>query len=158
MLFGQGECAGVHIHRILMQQRFEARRPSPNVNASSGNPASFLASSSADLLKLVDADFALLSIDDKTAILSYLQSCQFNNLRCSTNITADFPGLSYAPGLKTICGLLFIPLNVGGGNDFLVFFRKGQQKHVKWAGYVSSPRILGQLLKINLAGLPNLRL
>jgi light-regulated signal transduction histidine kinase (bacteriophytochrome) len=132
-----------------MQQRFEARRPSPNVNASSGNPASFIASSSADLLKLVDADFALLSIDDKTrtigkldpyreatAILSYLQSCQFNNLRCSTNINADFPGLSYAPGLKTICGLLFIPLSIGGGNDFLVFFRKGQQKHVKWAGYV----------------------
>jgi len=130
-----------------MQQRLASRRPSPNLNASSQNPASFLASSSSDLLKLVDADFALLNFDDKLrtigrldphreamALLSYLQSCRFNQLKFSTNIGADFPGFSYPPGLKTICGLLLIPLNIGDGNDFLVFFRKGQEKLVKWAG------------------------
>jgi light-regulated signal transduction histidine kinase (bacteriophytochrome) len=130
-----------------MQQRLEVRRPIPTANSSSQNPASFIATSSADLLKLVDADFALLSIEEKIrtigrlepyrealAIVSYLQSCQFTKIRCSQNINADFPGLGYSPGLKTICGLLLIPLSIGGGNDFLVFFRKGQQKHVKWAG------------------------
>ena len=44
-------------------------------------------------------------------------------------------GLSYPPGL-TISGLLLIPLNGGEENDFLVFFRKGQLRHVVWAGYV----------------------
>lgn len=129
-----------------MQQRIEARRI-PTPSPSTQNPNGFVANSSADLLRLVDADFALFSIDDEAravgrlepyqeavAIMSYLQSCKFTTIRSSHNITADFPGLSFPAGLKSIAGLLFIPLNAGEGNNFLVFFRKGQEKQVKWAG------------------------
>ncbi len=110
-----------------------------------------MSTSSSDLLKLVDADFALLSIDDKTraigmldpyqealAIISYLQSCRFTSIRSSHNIKADFPGLSYSPGLNAISGLLIIPLNVKEGNHFLVFFRKTLTREVNWAGYVET--------------------
>lgn len=130
-----------------MVQRVEARR-APIANPSP-NASGFASSSSADLLKLVDADFALLSIDDEAkaigkvepyrealAIMSYLQACRFNEVQRSQSIKADFPGFSYPPGI-TVSGLLFIPLGVGGGNDFIVFFRKGQQQEVKWAGYVN---------------------
>jgi light-regulated signal transduction histidine kinase (bacteriophytochrome) len=125
----------------------EARRP-PMPNQSNRDDAGFL---SADLLKFVDADFALLSIDDRTraigrlgpfqesrAIMAYLQACRFTSIRCSQNIKVDFPGFSYPPGVHKICGLLLIPLSFGGGNDFLVFFRKGQVRNVKWAGYVKA--------------------
>jgi light-regulated signal transduction histidine kinase (bacteriophytochrome) len=131
-----------------MLQRIEARRlPAPN--SSIKNPASLVSGSSTDLLKLVDADFALLSIEEQVraigrmepyqealAIMSYLQSCRFTGVRSSHNIKADFPGLSYPPGINTLAGLVVIPLNVGEGNNFLVFFRRAQIKHVKWAGYV----------------------
>lgn len=146
-LFLQGECAAANIQRIMMLQRVEARR-SPITNPPRQNPSGITSNTSADLLRLVDADFALLSIDDESkaigkpepyrealAIMSYLQSCQFTELQHSKNIKGDFPGLSYPPGI-TLGGLLLIPLSGRDKNDFLVFFRKGQQQEVKWAGYV----------------------
>jgi light-regulated signal transduction histidine kinase (bacteriophytochrome) len=146
LLFLQGECASANIQRLLMQQRIEARKP-PIANPSALNPKSFVATSSTDLLNLVDADFALLSIDDKIraigmigpyqealAIMSYLQSCRFNTIRSSHNIKTDFPGFSYPPELNTIGGLLLVPLNVKDGNHMLVFFRETQKRHVNWAG------------------------
>ena len=51
----------------------------------------------------------------------------------SQDIKQDFPDLRYPPGFKCIAGLLFVPLALGG-SDFIVFFRKGQIKEVKWAG------------------------
>lgn len=45
----------------------------------------------------------------------------------------DFPDLHYAPGLKAISGLLYVPLSAGG-SDFIVFFRRGQLTEIKWAG------------------------
>jgi light-regulated signal transduction histidine kinase (bacteriophytochrome) len=129
-----------------MLQRVEARAI-PITPTSNLNPSNFIASSSADLLQLVDADFAVLSMDDKTqtigmldpyqealAIMSYLQSCRFKTVQSSHNIKADFPGLSYSPGLNSIGGLLLVPLSVKEGNHFLVFFRKTQTKQVNWAG------------------------
>ena len=129
-----------------MQQRIDARR-APTATPSSQHNASFIAASSSDLLKLVEADFALLSIDDDAraigrldpypeaiAITSYLQTCKFTEIKSSDNINRDFPLISQRHEIKTIAGLLLIPLNFGGGNDFLVFFRKGQMKQVKWAG------------------------
>jgi hypothetical protein len=78
-----------------MQKRIEARKPRIG-NPSALNPKSFVAKSSNELLSLVDADFALLSIDNKIrvigmvgpyqealAIMSYLQSCRFNTIRSS---------------------------------------------------------------------------
>lgn len=143
-----GECAAVNIKQLSLQQRLEARRPLL-ANPTSKKPASILATSSTDLLRLVDADFALLSIDEEVrtigrldpyteaiAIMSHLHTCHFTDIKCSQNIYADFPGINQkSGGIKTIAGLLFIPLN-GGANGFLVFFRKSQSKHVKWAGYV----------------------
>jgi light-regulated signal transduction histidine kinase (bacteriophytochrome) len=118
----------------------------PIANTSRLNPESFVAGSPG-LLKLVDADFAVLSVNDKIrtigildprqealAIITYLQSCQFNKIKSSHNIKADFPGLSYTPGLNGIGGLLLIPLNLQEGNHFLVFFRKSQTIQVNWAG------------------------
>ncbi|CZR69011.1 related to phytochrome [Phialocephala subalpina] len=136
------ECAAVNIKQISMQQRLEARRP-PLVNPNSKNPTGMLATSSAGLLRLVNADFALLSIDEEAraigrldpyseviAIMSRLHTCQFTDIKCSKNINVDFPGINQQAGrIKTIAGLLLIPLNRGGANDFLVFL-----KHVKWAG------------------------
>jgi len=46
----------------------------------------------------------------------------------------DFPSLS--AGLHTIAGFLMVPMSTSGDGDFMVFFRKNQLKHVKWAGYV----------------------
>ena len=45
----------------------------------------------------------------------------------------DFPDLRYPPGFQLIAGLLLVPLSVGG-TDFIVFFRKGQLREVRWAG------------------------
>jgi light-regulated signal transduction histidine kinase (bacteriophytochrome) len=129
-----------------MRQRLEVRRPPP-ANPISQTPSSYLAASATDLLKLVDADFALLSIEEESraigrldpyqealAIMEYLQTCRFTEVRSSININADFPGIMYPPGIKTIAGLLVIPFNIGELNDYMVFFRKGQLREVKWAG------------------------
>jgi light-regulated signal transduction histidine kinase (bacteriophytochrome) len=141
----QGEAAGTSIERLIMIQRIEARKPLVTTPPTQ-HPASFIAASSSDLLKLFDADFGLLSIQDEAraigrlnpyrealAILAYLQSRQFTSVRSSQNINADFPQIKYAPGIHTISGLLVIPLSIGGG-DFLVFFRRGQLRKVRWAG------------------------
>lgn len=54
-------------------------------------------------------------------------------LQVSQAVTADFPDLQLSTGLEVIAGLLLVPLS-GGGHDFIVFLRKGQQKQVRWAG------------------------
>ncbi|CZT12882.1 related to phytochrome [Rhynchosporium agropyri] len=141
-----GEFVAARVQQLLMQKRIAARR-APTATPSSQNNAGFIAASSSDLLKLVDADFALLSIDDEAraigrldpypeaiAIASYLQTCKFTEIKASETINVDFPQLATRHEIKEIAGLLLIPLNFGGGNDFLVFFRKGQMKQVKWAG------------------------
>jgi len=98
------------------------------------------------LLKLFDADFGLLSIRGETKILGTLEQTQeglamleYLRLRTisavthSTDIRLDFPDLRYAPGFSVIAGLLLVPLTPSG-RDFIVFFRKGQMREVKWAG------------------------
>ncbi|PBP21157.1 Histidine kinase osmosensor [Diplocarpon rosae] len=140
-----GECVAFKIQQLLMKKRIDARRaPMPTP---SRNNAGFIAASSSDLLKLVDAEFAILSVDDDAraigrldpyqeaiAITSYLQTCKFTSIRASDNISADFPAIASIRHIKTIAGFLLVPLNFGGGNDCIVFFRKGQTKQVKWAG------------------------
>lgn len=107
-----------------------------------------MASSSAYLLRIVDADFGLLSIDGEAravgkldpysealAVMSHVQAMQLNGIRSSQNINQDFPGIAHPGGIKIISGFLFVPFS-GGNNerDFLIFFRKGKLKHVNWAG------------------------
>jgi light-regulated signal transduction histidine kinase (bacteriophytochrome) len=97
-------------------------------------------------LKLFDADFGLLSIRDETkilgqmdqsqeslAMLEYLRMRKITSVLTSTDVTTDFPDLRYPPGFHTIAGMLVVPLS-SGGDDFIVFFRKGQLQEVKWAG------------------------
>lgn len=125
-----------------MRQRLDLRR---NIDTA----ALFVASSASELLKLVDADFALLSIEGESrglgrldpyseamAIMAYFQTCRFSEIKSSVNVTKDFPNIVYAPGITTIAGVLIVPLHIGGTNDLMVFFRRSQLREVKWAGYV----------------------
>ncbi|KAH8665802.1 hypothetical protein BGZ60DRAFT_56168 [Tricladium varicosporioides] len=140
-----GECAAVNIERLLVLQRLEARRP-PTTAPPTQSPAGFIAASSTDLLRVFDADFGLLSIRDEAraigrlhpyrealVILRHLQSIRLTTIVSTQNINKDFPGIKYPPGINSIAGLLILPLSVGG-DDFLVFFRKGQLREVRWAG------------------------
>lgn len=42
-------------------------------------------------------------------------------------------GLIQGPGFEVVAGLLYVPLS-RGGKDFIAFLRRGQPRHVKWAG------------------------
>ncbi|KAF7958989.1 hypothetical protein EAE96_002509 [Botrytis aclada] len=139
-----GECASTNIARLLMHQRIEARK-APRQNPGK-TPSGFIAASSDDLLKVFDADFGLLNIQDEAraigklrpyrealAILAYLQSRHFTEIFSTHNITKDLPKLKDSPGISAVAGILVIPLSTGG-NDFLVFFRRGQLREVRWAG------------------------
>jgi len=140
-----GECAATNIERLLMMQRILARKP-PMTTPPTQSPAGFIAASSADLLRVFDADFGLLSIQDEAraigrldpypealAVLTHLQARRFTSIFASQHLNADFPDIQFTPGIHVIAGLLIIPLSIGG-YDFLVFFRRGQLKKVRWAG------------------------
>lgn len=140
-----GDCAATNIQRLLMVQRIEARR-SPNNLPRTQNPEGFIAASSADFLRVFDADFGLLSIQDEAraigklepyrealAILAYLQTHRFTSVHACRNINAELPDIKYDPGIHILSGLLIVPLSATG-NDFLVFFRRGELEEVRWAG------------------------
>ncbi|KAF2870290.1 hypothetical protein BDV95DRAFT_595815 [Massariosphaeria phaeospora] len=140
-----GDSASRNIERLSYASRLQARKLI-NTVPSEHNPSGYIIASSDDLLKLFDADFGLLSIRDETkilgklensqealALLEYLRMRKIQSVMTSQDVTQDFPDLRYAPGFQTIAGMLVVPLSVGG-NDFIVFFRKGQLKEVKWAG------------------------
>ncbi|PSK33647.1 Histidine protein kinase 1 [Elsinoe australis] len=140
-----GDSASRNIERLSYASRLQARKLI-NTVPTSNNPSGYIIASSEDLLKLFDADFGLLSIRDETkilghvdysqealAMLEYLRMRRVTNVMTSQDIREDFPDLRYPPGFKHIAGLLLVPLSAGG-SDFIVFFRKGQLKEVKWAG------------------------
>ena len=140
-----GDSACRNIERLSYASRLQARKLI-NTAPTRQNPSGYIVASSGDLLKLFDADFGLLSIHDETkilgkleatqealAMLEYLRLRKFTSVSASQDMRADFPDLKYPPGFSVIAGCLIVPLSVGG-NDFIVFFRKGQLKEVKWAG------------------------
>ncbi|KAH6629078.1 hypothetical protein C7974DRAFT_180834 [Boeremia exigua] len=140
-----GDSASRNIERLSYASRLQARKLI-NTVPSQHNPSGYIIASSDDLLKLFDADFGLLSIRDETkilgamensqealAMLEYLRMRKIQSVMTSTDITEDFPDLRYQPGFHTVAGMLVVPLTVGG-HDFIVFFRKGQLREVKWAG------------------------
>ncbi|TQS38651.1 hypothetical protein Golomagni_00840 [Golovinomyces magnicellulatus] len=135
-----GNCASTNIERLTALERIRSRKLPQYLPANSVPPSS-------DLLKLIEADFAILNIGNKvraigrmepfqeaTIIINYLQSCRVDRISSSQNIKADFPDISPPNGINTIAGILIIPLNLGKENDFLVFFRKGQLRTINWAG------------------------
>ena len=140
-----GDSASQNIERLSYASRLHARKLINTVPTSS-NPSGYIIASSDDLLSLFDADCGLLSIRDETkilgklehtqealAMLEYLRLRKFGSVTKSTDIKFDFPDLRYGPGFSFIAGLMLVPLSVGG-SDFIVFFRKGQVREVKWAG------------------------
>ena len=140
-----GDGASRNIERLSYASRLQCRKLI-NTAPSAENPSGYIIASSDDLLKLFDADYGLLSIRDETKILGQLDQTQealamleYLRLRKSTSVLSsqdlrvDFPDLRYPPGFSVIAGLLFVPLSVSG-NDFIVFFRRGQVSEVKWAG------------------------
>lgn len=140
-----GDTASRNIERLSYASRLQARKLI-NTMPSDKNPSGYIIASSDDLLKLFDADFGLLSIKGETkimgnmeqsqealAMLEYLRMRRLTSVLTSQDISEDFPDLRYPPGFQVIAGLLYVPLSVGG-HDFIVFFRRGQVKEVKWAG------------------------
>ena len=140
-----GDSASRNIERLSYASRLQARKLINTVPTDS-NPSGYIIASSDDLLKLFDADYGLLSIRDETkimgkleqtqealAMLEYLRLRKIASVTNSTDIRASFPDLRYSPGFTHIAGLLLVPLSVGG-SDFIVFFRKGQTREVRWAG------------------------
>lgn len=140
-----GDTASRNIERLSYASRLQARK-FINTVPTETNPSGYIIASSDDLLKLFDADFGLLSIHGETkilgrledtqealAMLEYLRLRNITSVITSQDIREDFPDLRYPPGFNIIAGLLLVPLSVGG-SDFIVFFRKGQTKEVKWAG------------------------
>ncbi|KAG9544626.1 hypothetical protein KCU79_g16910, partial [Aureobasidium melanogenum] len=140
-----GETASRNIERLSYASRLHARKLI-NTVPTSKNPSGYIIASSEDLLKLFDADFGMLSIRDETKVLGHVEETQealamleYLRMRKLTSVTAtqdlkeEFPDLRYPPGFHHIAGLLVVPLSAGG-NDFIVFFRRGQLREVKWAG------------------------
>ncbi|KPI39925.1 Cyanobacterial phytochrome B [Cyphellophora attinorum] len=141
-----GDTASRNIERLSYASRLQARKLI-NTTSSAANPSGYIVASSEDLLKLFDADIGALSIRDETkilgnptghlqeilAIVEYLRMRRFSAVMTSQDIMADFPDFKYAPGLKQVAGVLYVPLS-GGGHDFITFFRKGVLQEVKWAG------------------------
>ena len=140
-----GDSASRNIERLSYASRLQARKLINTVPTES-NPSGYIIASSDDLLKLFDADSGLLSIRDETkilgrleqtqealAMLEYLRLRKFTSVTNSMDIRRDFPDLRYSPGISVIAGLMLVPLSVSG-SDFIVFFRKGQLREIKWAG------------------------
>ncbi|KAI1301045.1 hsp90-like protein [Xylaria venustula] len=140
-----GDTASRNIERLSYASRLHARKLI-NTMPTDKNPSGYIIASSDDLLKLFDADFGMLSIGDETkvlgkvaqsqealAMLEYLRYRNFTTVLTTQDITQDFPDLRYTPGFAIVAGLLYVPLSVGG-HDFIVFFRQGQVREVKWAG------------------------
>ncbi|KAI0888446.1 hsp90-like protein [Annulohypoxylon maeteangense] len=140
-----GDTASRNIERLSYASRLQARKLI-NTMPTDKNPSGYITASSSDLIKLFDADFGMLSIRGETkilgkieqtqeplAMLEYLRLRSFTSVLTSQDIREDFPDLRYPPGFSVVAGLLYVPLSVGG-NDFIVFFRKGQVREVRWAG------------------------
>ncbi|KAI1814241.1 hsp90-like protein [Poronia punctata] len=140
-----GDTASRNIERLSYASRLHARKLI-NTMPTGQNPSGYIIASSEDLLRLFDADFGMLSIGDETkvlgkieqsqealAMLEYLRLRRFTSVITTQDVTQDFPDLRYGPGFSVIAGLLYVPLS-SGGQDFIVFFRKGQIREVKWAG------------------------
>ena len=141
-----GDTASRNIERLSYASRLQARKLI-NTTSSAANPSGYIVASSDDLMKLFDADLGALSIRDETkvmgstqghlqevlAIVEYLRLRRLNSVTTSQDINMDFPDFKYAPGLNVVAGFLYVPLS-NGGNDFIVFFRRGVLQEVKWAG------------------------
>ncbi|ESK91233.1 phytochrome-like protein [Moniliophthora roreri MCA 2997] len=134
-----------NIERLSYAQRLHTRKLI-NTISSDNHPTGYIVSNADDLLGLFDADFGILVIGDGAKILGpnehgqeilimaeYLRLKVFNSIQVSQAVTTDFPDLRISTGLEVVAGLLYVPLS-SGGKDFIAFLRRGQPRHVHWAG------------------------
>ncbi|KAK1226603.1 hypothetical protein PQX77_010419 [Marasmius sp. AFHP31] len=134
-----------NIERLSYAQRLHTRKLI-NTMSSDNHPTGYIVSNADDLLGLFDADFGILVIGDGAKILGpnehgqeilimsqYLRMKEYNSIQVSQAVTADFPDLNLSTGLEVVAGLLYVPLS-SGGRDFIAFLRRGQPRHVHWAG------------------------
>jgi light-regulated signal transduction histidine kinase (bacteriophytochrome) len=140
-----GDTVSRNIERLSYASRLQARKLI-NTVPTEANPSGYIIASSDDLLQLFDADYGVLSIRDETkilgdnnnsqevlALIEFLRVRQLDAVLASHDIVKDFPDFHYAPGLKIISGLLYVPLSTRG-SDFIAFFRRGHLTEIKWAG------------------------
>ncbi|KAJ7505555.1 hypothetical protein B0H11DRAFT_1796399 [Mycena galericulata] len=134
-----------NIERLSYAQRLTTRKLI-NTMASDNHPTGYIVSNADDLLGLFDADFGVLVIGEAAKMLGpndhgqeilimaeYLRLKQFTTIQVSQGVSADFPDLTLAAGLEVVAGMLYVPLS-SEGKDFICFLRKGQPRHVHWAG------------------------
>ena len=142
---GLGNIASSNVQKLLFASRISARRSLAKAPPT-GSPFVYITSSTSELLKMFGADFGFLVIKGEArtigqlfayreaiALLQYIRQRPQPAIFYSSAIATDFPDLYYAPGFPVISGMLVIPLS-HSRTDFLVFFRKGQLKEIKWAG------------------------
>ncbi|KAK7048150.1 ATP-binding cassette transporter [Favolaschia claudopus] len=134
-----------NIERLSYAQRLTTRKLI-NTMASPDHPTGYIVSNADDLLGLFDADFGVLVIGEAAKMLGpnehgqeilivaeYLRLKQFLTMQVSQAVTTDFKDLAESAGLDVIAGMLYVPLS-SEGKDFICFLRKGQPRHVQWAG------------------------
>jgi light-regulated signal transduction histidine kinase (bacteriophytochrome) len=140
-----GDTASRNIERLSYASRLQARKLI-NTVPTQRNPSGYIIASSEDLLKLFNADFGLLCINDEAkmlgqidqiqealVMLEYLKMRKISTVTACQDIKDDFPDLVYPPGFHYLAGMLLVPLT-STGSDFICFFRRGQLREVKWAG------------------------
>lgn len=135
-----------NIERLSYAQRLHTRKLISTI-PTQHHPTGYIVSNADDLLQIFDADSGLLVIGDGCKLLGnneqgqamlsiaeFLRVMKFDSMRSTSHIKHDFPDLVLPRAEDTIAGLLYVPLTVKAGQDFIVFLRKGQSKEVQWAG------------------------
>ncbi|TVY58946.1 Phytochrome-like protein cph1 [Lachnellula cervina] len=143
---GLGDIASSNVEKLLYSSRIKARKPLAHTLPQT-SPSAYIAASTSDLLQMFDADFAFLVIKGEARtvgkllayrecvnLLQYVRQRSFTSVFHSQNIAVDCKDAMHSPGaLATLSGMLVVPLALSGA-DFLVFFRRGKQKEIHWAG------------------------
>ncbi|TGO84894.1 hypothetical protein BPOR_0453g00040 [Botrytis porri] len=140
-----GDCTSNNIEKLIYLSRIQARRHLGKAPPKT-SPSQYVAASSRDLLQMFEADFGFLAIKDEArtigrlyaynesiSLLQYIRKKSHTFVFHTQNISADCTDIMFPAHFVLISGFLVIPLSLSG-SDFLVFFRKGQLKEVKWAG------------------------
>ncbi|KAF7885871.1 uncharacterized protein EAF02_004380 [Botrytis sinoallii] len=140
-----GDCTSNNIEKLIYLSRIQARRHLGKAPPKT-SPSQYVAASSRDLLQMFEADFGFLAIKDEArtigrlyaynesiSLLQYIRKKSHTSVFYTQNISADCTDIMFPAHFVLISGFLVIPLSLSG-SDFLVFFRKGQLKEVKWAG------------------------
>ncbi|KAF7956144.1 hypothetical protein EAE96_005064 [Botrytis aclada] len=140
-----GDCTSNNIEKLTYLSRIQARRHLGRAPPRT-SPSQYVAASSRDLLQMFEADFGFLAIKDEArtigrlyaynesiSLLQYIRKKSHTSVFYTQNISADCKDIMVPARFVLISGFLVIPLSLSG-SDFLVFFRKGQLKEVKWAG------------------------